>query len=132
MPPGIRVFVHAPVSPRHEWIESELDHHGALVQVGRTITAVVTALVDDPPPRAQVFVVDFDALSPGEVLELHALRERGWFGAIIALGTVGDILRSSLSIDRVLCPPLVAGLLCETIDGLGLHAVTVRMPTLAR
>lgn len=128
---GVRTIVYAPSSQRAAWIEAELERAGACVQIGRSIDHVVLALIDDPPPRPQLLVIDVDALSGAELLRLHAIREAAWFGTIVALGTVPKPLRSSLSIARVLQAPFVEGALVESLE-LKLtesSALTVPMPT---
>src|SRR5678816_970761 len=68
------------------------------LQVARSVERVIAALIDEPPPRAQLLLADFDALSPADVVQLHDLRGRGWFGAILALGRVPPEFGPSLNI----------------------------------
>ena len=102
---SVRVLVHAPAPTRAAWIEAELSHRAIIVQIGFSIAQVMSALTEDPPPRPQTLVADFDELEAGAVMDLHMLRERGWFGRIIALGHVSPSLRSSLMIDQVIGAP---------------------------
>ncbi len=62
------------------WIEEEFTNEAITMQVARSADHAVSALVEDPPPRATIFVCDFDALDPVQIMELHQIRERGWFG----------------------------------------------------
>jgi hypothetical protein len=128
--PHVRTIVYAPSLARLAWIESELAHAPTFIMVGRTVEHVVAALTFDPPPRPQVLVADFDAITPGELMYLHGIREQGWFGAIIALGRVPLALRTSLAIDRALEAPLLAGSLAGVIGDLGFTAQTLRIPVL--
>ncbi|HET9622911.1 MAG TPA: hypothetical protein VFP84_16175 [Kofleriaceae bacterium] len=130
-PSLMRVLIHAPAAPRAAWLESELAHRSIVVQIGFSIPHVISALVDDPPPRPHILVVDFDALSPGAVMDLHALRSQGWFGRIFALGDLSPSLRSSLAIEAVLDVPLAPGTLRQRIiaDTSTLQ-VTARMPVI--
>jgi hypothetical protein len=125
---AVRAIVFAPEPSRGGWIESELADEPVTVQVARNIAHVVAALVEDPPPRPQVLIVDFDATSPAELLHLHAIREQGWFGVVIALGRVPPSLRTSLRIDRVLTPPFVRDTLRDAVTSTNYSLPTSRMP----
>src|SRR5213078_439545 len=103
----LRVLVYAPSQARASWIEAELEDKSVIVQIGFSVDHIVSALVEDPPPRPQILIADFDDINPAEVLHLHLLREQGWFGRIIALGNVPPALRSSLAIEHVLVAPFV-------------------------
>lgn len=103
----IRTLVFAPEPTRAAWIERELSHTPITVQVGRSARNVVAALTRDPAPRPDVLVVDFDAISPAELAELHKIRPGGWFGRLIGLGHVPPELRAVLGIAHALAPPLV-------------------------
>jgi hypothetical protein len=92
-------------SDAESWIDQELAQQPVFVQIARSVTELVCALVDDPPPRPQFLVADFDAMNAGELLHLHAIREQGWFGSIVALGTVPLSLRTSMGIERVISRP---------------------------
>jgi hypothetical protein len=126
----VRVISYAPSPACASWIEAELQHKDVLHQIGYSIEQVVSALVEDPPPRPQILVADFDAMDPGELMHLHVLREQGWFGRIIALGSVPSALRISLAIERVLGPPFVDDALCDAITTSGFVAPTTKMPVL--
>ena len=112
------------------WIEDELTHETITLQVARSVPHAVSALVEDPPPRATILVCDFDALGAADTMQLHQIRERGWFGAIIGLGRVPDPLRVSLSIGTVIGPPYRAGVLRSAISGAGIGLATTKIPTL--
>jgi hypothetical protein len=126
----VRVLVYAPSPERAAWIDSELANHDAVVQIGFSVGHVVSALVEDPPPRPQILVADFDQIAPGELMHLHVLREQGWFGRIIALGDVPSALRSSLVIEHVLRPPLARDSLRGVITNSTFVAATTRIPVL--
>jgi len=126
--PRIRVLVYAPIEARASWIESELADEAVMVQIGHSVAQVVSALVEDPPPRPQVLIADFDALNGGEIMHLHLLREQGWFGRVIALGDVPGSLRISLAIEHLLRPPLTAGALREVIATTSCDTSTTRLP----
>ena len=126
----VRVLVYAPSEHRASWVETELELDTVMVQIGHSVEHVVSALVEDPPPRPQVLVADFDDLEPGELMHLHVLREQGWFGRIVALGEVPATLRSSLSIEHVIRPPFARGALRDVISSSRYGNSTTKLPIL--
>jgi hypothetical protein len=114
------------------WIEEELTHETITLQIARSVSHVISALVEDPPPRATILVCDFDALGAADTMQLHQIRERGWFGTIIGLGRVPDPLRVSLAVGTVIAPPYRAGILRSAISGAGIGLATTKIPTLDR
>lgn len=126
----IRVLVYAPAAARASWVETELQDKTVMTQIGFSVAHVVSALVEDPPPRPQILVADFDAINPGEIMHLHVLREQGWFGRIIALGNVPPSLRSSLAIEHVLGAPYVRDALRDVITHAGAVTETTKLPVL--
>src|SRR5687768_15261699 len=103
--PRVRAIVYSPIEERTRWIETELARSDTLLQVARSVAHVVSALVEDPAPRPQILVIDLDALTPGEILDLHAIREHGWTGTVVALGRVPASLRASLGVARAIAAP---------------------------
>ena len=122
----VHAIVFAPVEERAEWIERELTSEEIVVQTGRSVRDVIAALVEDPAPRPQILVIDLDALDPGQVLELHSIREQGWCGTIFALGKVPPELRRSLRVELV--PAMVDNVLRLAIAELGFDAKTRKLP----
>jgi hypothetical protein len=104
-PEALRVLVYASDGRRLSWIDGELDTSGLVIQRGRSIAEIVAALVEDPPPRPQVLIADFDLVAVPELQQLHAMRQQGWFGTIFGLGKVSMALRRSLQIERVFAAP---------------------------
>jgi hypothetical protein len=127
----IRTVFYAPEPERAAWIEGELARSPVpiTIQVGRRVRAIVKALVQDPPPRPQVLIVDFDSISPAQLLDLHVIRDEGWSGRLICLGTVPVELRASLAIDHVLPAPLVRDSLLDCVAGTNHATQTVPIPT---
>jgi hypothetical protein len=123
----VRAMVLAPVPAIAAWIEDELSQCQATWQLGRTIEQAVAGLTEDPPPRAQLLIVDLDALAPGDLLGLHAIRDLGWFGLVYGLGSAPPELRRSLGIHRLIAPPYGAGTLAEAVAAAGLLVATTRM-----
>lgn len=126
----IRTLIFAPDATRAAWVESELSRApiSISIQVGRRVRTVVSALVRDPEPRPHVLIVDFDAITPAELLELHAIRHEGWPGRLIGLGNVPDDLRASLEVDDVFAEPLVRDSLLDCVAGTGHASATVPIP----
>jgi hypothetical protein len=120
--------IYTPQAQVAKWVEAELDRDGAVVQTARNMSTLMQSLVDDPTPRPNVLVVDLDAIAPGELMELHSLRERGWFGTIIGLGKVPGELKTSLGVDRTIAPPFVRDRLRDTITELREPAATRQIP----
>lgn len=113
---------------RASWIDRELERTDTVVQIARSIAHIISATVDDPPPRPQILIIDIDGLSAGELLELHAVRERGWCGTIIALGRAPAALRRSLAIGCVLGAPFIDDALRDQITAYREAASTATIP----
>ncbi len=124
----LRVLAFAPNSPHEEWIVTELSRLDVMLQIERNVVNVIAALVEDPPPRPAVLVVDFDSISSGALLQLHAIREHGWCGALVGVGLVPLPLRTSLGIDRVLALPARDGELAHLVGTVNFTSQTVRIP----
>lgn len=124
-------MVYSPSPERMASFIEELDQ-GRVVQLGRGVEEVVAALVDDPPPRPQVLVLDIDLLTPGELFHLHSLRERGWCGAIIAVGRVPKELARSLNIETVLPSIATDHGLSDAVAAIRFDAQTIQIPVLGR
>jgi hypothetical protein len=105
-PDPLRALVHVQSPQRFEWVEQAFALTDILVQIARSVDEIVMALVEDPPPRPQLLIVDFDDLTAAETLQLHFLRGQGWFGRIFGLGKCPLALRSSLGVERVFSTPL--------------------------
>jgi hypothetical protein len=100
---------------RRRWVEGELGRARCTVQTARSVAHVVSALIEDPPPRPQVLVIDLESVAAGDLFGLHQVREQGWCGTIVALGAVSSSLRQSLKITRIITPPFVEGALGEEL-----------------
>lgn len=118
----------APGSQVEDWIIAEISRLDAFVQIARNVENVIAALIEDPPPRPAIIVVDFDKMEAGEMLQLHSVREQGWCGVIIGVGMIPIPLRSSLGIERVVPLPAADGDLERAIESVGVAAKTVRIP----
>ena len=124
----VRALAHTNDSGHRKWLETELANLGVELQFSRDIAELVCTLVDNPPPRPQLLFVDFAALTPGELLHLHSIREHGWFGVVIALGKVSLALRRSLVIDKMLEPNASSTALRNAIANVSPAAKTIRVP----
>lgn len=112
-----RALCYVPDVFHHTWIESELALLRISTQTARSVDQLVSALVEDPPPRPQILFVDLASMTPAEVLHLHSIREQGWFGTVFAIGDVSLLLRSSLRVERALQPPLSRDLIRSALLG---------------
>jgi len=112
-----RALCYVPDAFHQTWIEAELALLRISVQTARSVDQLVSALVEDPPPRPQILFADMASMTPAELLHLHAIREHGWFGSVFAIGDVSLLLRSSLRVERVLQPPLSRSLLRSALLG---------------
>jgi hypothetical protein len=125
----MRVLVYAPREKPAAWVEQELANEDVFVQTARSVADLVSALIEDPPPRPQLLVVDLDTMNAGELLHLHSIREHGWFGRVIALGSAPMTLRLSLRIEKVIASPYardaLRGVVAQTTNQ---PVSTVRMP----
>ena len=124
----LRVMIYSADEARGAVLERALD--GFMIQLARNTRSLINALALDPPPRPQVLVIEIDPLSPLELLEIHRLRDSGWFGTIIALGDVPPSLRRSLGVEIMFPLAPAAALLRETISGLPFETQTTRLPVL--
>lgn len=127
-----RAIVFAPDETVTRWIAQEVSGQRLHVQRAPSVKLLVAELIDSHPPRPQIAIVDFDALTPADVLHLHSIREQGWFGTLIALGSVSQDLRTSLNIGCVLPRPLGSEVLRKAITDVGLHRPTTRIRKLER
>ena len=113
------------------WLSRELAPCRITLRFVREAADAVRILVVDPPPRPQILIADFDALSAGELLDLHAIREQGWFGTLIALGSTPPALCASLNIEHALVRPLDAKSLRRAVSAAHLAQPTTKMPRVA-
>jgi hypothetical protein len=120
--------IYAPKAQVAKWVENELDRDGAVVQTARDLPQLMKTLIEDQAERPNVLVVDVDAITPGELMELHSLRERGWFGTIIGLGNVPVPLKTSLGIDHAIRPPFVRDQLRDAVVALREPGATIPIP----
>ena len=126
----IAVF-YAPDEPIATWIEDELEQAGgARVQCARSMAALIQAVIHDPTPRPNVLIIDVDGLDAGELMQLHSLRQLGWFGSLIALGSLPVDLRKSLAVDYVLAPPFDKNALRNAIATVRTPPATRRIPVI--
>jgi hypothetical protein len=114
------------------WIGHQLAGTGVTLHTVRSVREAVDALVDDVPTRPQMLIADFDALDAGELLHLHSIRDKGWFGTIVGLGSLSDDLKKSLNIERVLPRPLDGDALRMAVAAAGLVKATTKMVRLER
>lgn len=82
-----------------EWLDAELGHLGISHKSCTHIDEILDALDTDPP---ELVFADVSR----HAHSLFALRERGWFGPLYAIGEVSRNLCYALGVTRVLSSPL--------------------------
>jgi len=112
-----RAVIYSQRSERIHWMESELARSGMPLVIAHDVPHVVAMLVGELQnlARPAVLVLDVDELTEGEVVHLHRIRESGWSGVMVVLGSAPPSLRAALGIDRTLSPPYVENALCKEI-----------------
>jgi hypothetical protein len=126
-----RALVFAPSEAVATWIKQELSGLALELEYAESVNEIVYATIATSPTRPQLLIADFDAMDPVDVLRIHSIRE-GWFGTVIALGTVAQELRVSLNIASVLTPPFASGPLRKAVTAIGLDRPTTKMTKLPR
>lgn len=81
------------------WLDAELGHLGISHVPCTKIDEIFGALVGDPP---DLVLVDLSR----HALSMFALRERGWFGPLYAIGDASRNLCYALGVTSVLHAPL--------------------------
>jgi hypothetical protein len=74
-----------------------------------------------------VLIIDFDALSKEELVELRALRKHMPGGTLIVLGEIREQVRAALRVTHVLPRPLGSEALRVIVDGLDRQHDTVEL-----
>jgi hypothetical protein len=69
-------------------------------------------------------------MDAAQTMQLHQIRERGWFGTVIGLGRVPDPLRTSLAIGMVIAPPYRKNMLRNAVSRAGIGLATTKIPTI--
>jgi hypothetical protein len=112
------------------WIEAQVATEKLALQIAASLGEVIHALIEGSPPRPMLLIADFDAIPAGELPRLRTIREHGWFGTIIALGTVPFELRQKLNVQRVLERPFSGDPLRDAVRSIGLLRPTTKMTPL--
>lgn len=99
------VVIYSPAAYMLQWMEQELAETGVGIQVAKKLDHVLAALIDDPPPRPQVLVVDIDSTRAVDLAQLATVRTGGWRGRLIGLGERVTDLR----LDHQVAPPFRTG-----------------------
>jgi hypothetical protein len=71
-----RALLYVPDAFQETWIVSELTQLRISVQTARSVDQLVSALIEDPPPRPQLLFADLEAMSPAELLHLCCYAAR--------------------------------------------------------
>jgi hypothetical protein len=100
----LRLITYAPAPAVQRWINEELSSLACVPCFTTSLVATFAALADEV--RRRVMIIDYDALSKDQLVELRGLRKRHPAGTFIALGQVREHVRAALRITHVLPRPL--------------------------
>lgn len=111
-----RLITYAQSPSLQRWIQQELQGLRCVPYFTTSLRAAFEALGEEV--RRRVLIVDYDALTKEELVELRALRKRFQSGTFIALGEVREHLRAPLRVTHVLERPLGSEALRVLVDEL--------------
>ncbi|HEX5059585.1 MAG TPA: hypothetical protein VFV99_09510 [Kofleriaceae bacterium] len=112
----LRLVTYAPGESAQRWITEELNSLPCVPYFAASLRAAFEALAEEF--RRRVIIVDYDALSKDELVELRMLRSRNTSGTFIALGNVREHLRAPLRVTHVLPRPFGSEVLRNIVDEL--------------
>ena len=121
----LRVVIYAPQEPAQRWIAAELANLSCVPFFTASLPAAFEALREEI--RRRVLIIDIDALSKEELVELRTLRKQLPSGTFIALGQVREHVRAPLRITHVLARPLGSEALRVIVDELDRQRDTVKL-----
>jgi hypothetical protein len=124
----LRLITYAPGRAEQRWINEELHGMRCTPFFAPSLAAAFEALVEEF--RRRVILIDYDALTKEQLVELRSLRKRFPTGTFIALGNIREHLRAPLRVTHVLPRPLGSEALRDIVDGLERHRDTVELRTL--
>lgn len=101
------------------WIEDELAFEPVPMRLVRSIEEVVRTLTEQSSQLPEALVGDFSAVDAGEEPLLCSIRERGWSGTVIAIGSISPGLREALRVDSVLDATLASADLRTALSPFG-------------
>jgi hypothetical protein len=122
---ALRLIAYAPRAAEQRWIAEELSGLPCVPFFATSLRAAFEALTEEF--RRRVILIDYDALSKDELVELRALRKRIPTGTFIALGHIREHLRAPLRVTHVLPRPLGSEALRDIVDALERHRDTVQL-----
>ena len=120
-----RLITYAPSKAVQSWIAEELSGIPCAPYFAASLRAAFEALNEEV--RRRVIIVDYDALSKEDLVELRGLRKRVPSGTFIALGEVREHLRAALRITHALPRPLGSETLRILVDELDWQRDTVEL-----
>jgi hypothetical protein len=127
---ALRIITYTPGVHEQRWVTEELRGLPCTATFVTSLRGAFEALAEEF--RRRVILIDYDALSKEELVELRALRKRMPAGTFIALGNVREHLRAPLRLTHVLPRPLGSEALREIVDALDRHRDTRELPALRR
>jgi len=121
----LRLITYAPSEAVRAWITEELSGIPCAPHFATSLRAAFDAF-GEPVPR-RVIIIDYDALSKEDLVELRGLRKRVPSGTFIALGEVREHLRAALRITHALPRPLGSESLRILVDELDWQRETIEL-----
>lgn len=99
----VRLVGYVPTQGTQRWIDAEIRDLSCTIHLASSIAATFQVLRETVTRRA--LIIDLDALSSAELIELRILRKGLTGGVFIALGRVRQQLRASLRITHTITSP---------------------------
>jgi hypothetical protein len=121
----LRLVTYAPRAAVQRWIIEDVHSLSCAPYFTPSLRAAFDALSDEV--RRRVLIVDYDALSKEEIVEIRTLRNLVPGGTFILLGQVREHVRAALRATHVLPRPLGSEGLRVIIDGLDRQRDTVKL-----
>jgi hypothetical protein len=97
------VIVFEPTASKQRWVKEELAGTHLSVHVANTAADVIARL--KAPDAPGIAVLDFGAMTEADHAQLKAIRESGWAGVFVSLGTIPWQLRQSVRVRFVFAAP---------------------------
>lgn len=122
----VRLVGYVPTEGTRRWIEEEIDGLSCTLHLAPSVAATFQALRETVTRRA--LIIDVDALTSADLVELRILRKGLAGGTFIALGHVRQQLRASLRITHAIMIPFGSEALRFIVSELERRRDTIELP----